>query len=511
MGDLKDDLASDRELIETHISWVFLGDRTVIKVKKPVSLDFLDFSTLEQRRRACEQEYVLNQRLSSSVYRDVVPITLESDGTHRVAGSGNVVDYAVRMRRLNDEDRADIRLRNGRLTRDDIRRIAIRLTDFHASASQSEYIDTFGSVDCIRQNVVENFQQARDLSTNFISAEQEREIESQQLRFLDRHREVFEKRIEFGRIRDGHGDLRLEHVYLSDNTLNIIDCIEFNQRFRYADVCADLAFLSMDLTHQGRADFSEDLLAAYAQSSSDYDLYALVDFYTSYRAYVRAKISSFLANEKSAGKHARESAAQNARGYYLHALSAQNAPLSSPVLIAVGGLVASGKSYTCERLSRLLHCPVVDTDRTRKFLAGVDFEENVGNSAFAGLYSEEFSAGVYAEVLRRAETVLASRRSVIVDATFRSAAQRDAVQALATRYAAIFRFVECYVPRAVAMHRLREREKGPSISDARADIYDKISRSWEPGMELDTSRWLKLDTSHSDAKNEEQLISWLGI
>ncbi|HLF32062.1 MAG TPA: AAA family ATPase [Xanthomonadales bacterium] len=495
MGELKSDLARGCELIETHISWVFLHGQTVIKVKKPVSLGFLDFSTLDQRRQACEQEYVLNQRLSRDVYLDVVPITLDADGTHRVDGSGAIVDYAVRMRRLDDAHRADVLLRKGQLRRDHMHRLATRLASFHAGAERSAAIDSFGSLACIRQNVLENFAQAQGLNACCISQQQEREIENRQLGFLEQHRDLFEQRIRAGRICDGHGDLRLEHIYLAANSLDIIDCIEFNERFRYADVCADLTFLVMDLAHQGRADLAEDLLADYAQCSGDYDLYALADFYTGYRAYVRAKVASFLASDEQAGADARAAAEHNARGYYLHALSAQREPLTAPMLIAVGGLIASGKSHTSRQLSHLLHCPAVDTDRTRKHLLGVGFETRVDAAAFSEAYGQEFTARVYAEVLRRAEAVLNSRRSVIIDATFRSAAERGAARQLATRLGLPFCFIECQAPRGIALQRLQERARAPSVSDARVDIYDEFARTWEPVTELDPAQWLTLDTS----------------
>ena len=505
MGDLKSDLSAGRELLETHISWVFLEEDCVYKVKKPVSLGFLDFSTPGARLRACEQEVLLNQRLSAGVYRGVVPITRGKDGTHRMGGTGDAVDYAVHMRRLSDTGRADLRLRDGRLGPDDVRRIAQRLAEFHAGAERSARIDAFGSIDTIRGNVIENFAQARALSAQFIAPEQEREIERAQIAFLYGHQPLFEQRVRTGRIRDGHGDLRLEHIYLEPDRLDIIDCIEFNERFRYADVAADLAFLAMDLVHQDRTDLAEDLLAAYAQASGDYDLYALIDFYEAYRAYVRAKVAIFLASDEHAGTGPRSRAERAARSYFLHALAAQREPLSPPVLIAVGGLIASGKSFASSRLAEGLHGPVVDTDRTRKQLAGVGAEEPIPEAPFAGAYSAGFSERVYAEVLRRAEVVLASGRPVVIDASFRAAGGRLAARNLARRYGVPFRFVECRVPREVALERLRERARRPSVSDGREAIYDDFAARWEPVTELSADEWKLLDSSTAGAAFEEGL------
>ncbi len=505
MGTLREDLAQGRELIETHISWVFLEGEHVYKLKKPVNLGFLDFSTAELRRAACEQEVRLNQRLSDDVYHGVVQVRRGADGVHRLGGEGPCVDFAVHMRRLSDRERADVLLAEGSLAPERLEAVARRLAEFHRCAARSAHIDSFGTPDSIRQNVRENFDQTRQLYAQYITREQEREIESAQLDFLDAQTDLLQRRIADGRIRDGHGDLRLEHIYVADEHIDIIDCIEFNERFRYGDVCADLAFLAMDLCHHERTDLAEDLLAAYAQSSGDYDLYALVDFYEGYRAYVRAKVASFLANDESATPVARTAAERVARSYYLHALSAQRRPLTPPVVVAVGGLIASGKSHTSRRVGRRLHCPVIDTDRTRKQLWGVGTEQKLTESAFAGAYSAEASAKVYDEVLRRARVVLESGRSVVLDATFRSRAHRQSVRALAQSLRVPFRFVECHVPEAEAMARLERRAKKASVSDGRQEIYVEFQRSWEPVQNLTPRQHLRLNTTADDASIEMQL------
>lgn len=510
MGELKHDLARDRELVETHISWVFLGPTDVLKVKKPVAMGFLDFSTLAARHAACESELQLNRRLSHDVYRRVAPITRNPQGHHRVDGTGDVVDYAVVMRRLPDEHRADKLLSHGRLRRADVQRIARRLASFHEQAARSKVIDTYGDPALIEGNVQENFDQAGALSTRYVSAEQEAEIEAAQLGFLREQPERFRRRVTDGKIRDGHGDLRLEHVYISDSTLEVIDCIEFNERFRFADVCADLAFLAMDLRHNAHPDLAEDLLACYAQQSSDYDLYGLVDFYEAYRAYVRAKIASFVASDETIGAAAREPAARSARGYYLHALAAQRRPSRPPILVAVGGLIASGKSLTSDRISAQLNCPVVDTDRTRKHLLGVPFDQPVREQPFGGAYSPQFSDQVYDEVLRRAEVVLESGRSVVVDASFGSVARRARVRSLARRLGLPFRFVHCSVPKTEALRRLAERERRGSVSDGRSEIYEEFERQFSPPDELPAEEQLRVDTTWDDATIDDLLQRFFG-
>ena len=274
MADLKQDLAqSAEEVRETHISWVFLHADTVFKVKKPVNFGFLDFSELEQRRLACENEVRLNARLAPGVYQGVVPVTRRTDGVHEIAGSGPIVDWAVKMLRLDDRDRADVRLSEGRLSREHLERLARALARFHHAAAGNAEIGEFGRGECIRRNVRENFAQTHQLLSELVSEAQQREVEAAQLGFLDRRSALFEQRIQSGRIRDGHGDLRLEHVYIdAAGEPTIIDCIEFNERFRFADVCADVAFLSMDLAFQGRARFR---LSPFRDPSRTVDLHPL--------------------------------------------------------------------------------------------------------------------------------------------------------------------------------------------------------------------------------------------
>ncbi len=281
------------EVRETHISCVFLGDEQVFKIKKPVDLGFLDFRTIEARKRACDAEVTLNRRLAPDVYLGVVPVVRGRDGTFAFGGEGALVDWAVHMRRMPDTLRADVRLSEGRLDAASLDALARRLADFHREAPSSDEIGEYGLPAAIRTNVTENFAQARASIGEHLTPREAAEIEASQLEFLRRNEGLFEARVAAGRVRDGHGDLRLEHVYVGlDGALTVLDCIEFNERFRFADVCADVAFLAMDLAWHGRADLAERFLASYARASGDYDLYALVDFYESYRAYVRGKVST---------------------------------------------------------------------------------------------------------------------------------------------------------------------------------------------------------------------------
>ena len=419
---LRDLAVGDIDLVETHISWVLLGPADVWKIKKPVRLGFLDFGSAPARRSACEAELALNRRLAPRVYRGLVPVVRDDHGRFALGGgAGSVVDYAVHMERLPDRDRADVRLREGRLGRDDVDRIAAHIAHFHARVRSDEATAAFGRPEAIAVNVRENFDQTRGSIAHFITPAQAEEIERGQLDFLERHADRLADRIDAGRIRDGHGDLRLEHVYLRDDgEVTIIDCIEFNDRFRYADVAADVAFLAMDLSEHQHVDLSEHLVASYARHAGDYDLFSVLDFYESYRAYVRGKIAAFVADDPTVDHARRERARASARHHFLLALSAERRPLIGPAVVAVGGIIASGKSTVAAALGHEMSAPIVDADRTRKQMLGVRATQPVHDSSWQGAYSPAFTEEVYAEVFRRAQVVVRSGRPVLVDASFRS-------------------------------------------------------------------------------------------
>lgn len=514
MGTLKDDLRGPGvEMLETHISWVFLGERDVYKVKKPVDLGFLDFSTLAKRRAACEAELRLNRRLTEGVYLAIVPVTRGDDGRHRLGGPGEPVDWAVRMRRLPDHDRTDARLARGELTPHHVAAVAERVVRFHDAARADEETARWGAAEAFAVNVQENFEQTRDTLPHYLSVEEAEEVRTWQLRFLEEKAALFAERVRQGRVRDGHGDLRLDQIYIDDHgRVTILDCIEFNDRFRYADVCADVAFLGMDLAWHGRVDLAEGFLARYAREANDYDLYPLVDFYESYRAFVRGKVASFLVADEGAEPEARRRAAAEARRYYLLALASERRTLLPPAVVAVGGLIASGKTTVAERVAAEIMAPVVDADRTRKHLLGVEPTEPVHEAAFEGAYSRETSEAVYRELLRRAGAVLASGRPVVLDTSFRTRRLRQAARRLAEEGGVPFHFLECRAGREVCRERLRQREQETGVSDGRLEIFDDFAARWEPVEELPESEHLVLDTSRPLAPDVEilrhRLTTW---
>ncbi len=506
MALLHDDLERQYELIETHISWVFLSDTEVFKIKKPVNFGFLDFSDMEKRHVACVAEVDLNRRLAKTVYFGVVPVTVDEDGQHKIAGAGTTVDWAVHMRRLPDADRLDIRLAEGRLSEAQLDLVVTLLAAFHESVGPSDLSAVYGGTPSVHRNIEENFEQTRELLPKYLEPDQIEELVSWQRDFLSRHGDQWSARSKEGRVREGHGDLRLEHIYLQDEgAIDVLDCIEFNQRFRIADVCADIVFLAMDLAKHGRADLAERVLAVYAQETNDFDIYASADFYESYRAFVRGKISAFIANSGHLNAVSQEQVEQDARQHFLLALASERRSALPPGVVAVGGIIASGKTTVAKRIAAEMSAPVVSADRTRKHLAGIEAQRPVDAGAFDGMYSLAFTDKTYREVMRRAAVVVRSGRSVVLDASFRPRWSRELAKQMADTCSVPFTFVECKVDEQTCLARLEERERHRGVSDGRAEIFQDFLKRWEPVTELPAEQHLVLDTSLALDQNMERL------
>ena len=491
---MRAELAQRFEIRETHISLVAMSATEVWKIKKPVEWGFLDFSTPELRQRACNAEVELNRRLAPDVYRDVVRV-VRRGGAIAFGGGGTFVDWAVHMRRLPDDQRADLLLAANRLDADAVIAIAQRLAGFHDAARCDAQTAQWGTPEAVGISIRENFEQTRDSISAYLQPAQAREIEERQLNFLESRPDCFHRRVEQHRVRDGHGDLRLEHIYISDDAIRIVDCIEFSDRLRFGDVCVDLAFLAMDLCWHGRVDLAELLVAAYAEAANDFNLYPMLDFYESYRAFVRGKISSLLAADPQQSSSVRERSRADAHRYFLLALAAERRPLLEPRVIAVGGWIASGKTTVAAALGRRLQAPVISADPTRKYLLDISPTVPVNDDAFSGAYSSAATDRVYTEIMRRAEAVLESRRTVILDASFRTRGHREDAKELARRLSVPFTFLECRADEAVLRQRLAARRHNRGISDGRAEIFDDFVSRWEPVDEQATSEHLVVDTA----------------
>jgi len=471
--------AEQVEFISTHISLVFRTATAVFKVKRAKNYGFLDYSTKEARERFCRAEVTLNRRLAPGVYLDVLPVNRDARG-YSLTRAAEVVDHAVHMKRLPDDRSALSLLRRGALVPADLERLADRLARFYRAEEARP--ETSGN---LRASVEENFQQLRPFVGRFVSDRLLGELESLQKEWLAGSTSRLASRFS----RDGHGDLRLEHVYFMPEGPLAIDCIEFLDRFRISDPALDVSFLAMDLARNGRRELGEFLLGRFAYESDDYDFFPLADGYMTYRACVRAKVACFLAADESTPPERARSKEREAREYFELALALARGRSARQIVFAVGGVVGSGKTTVAEQLSRSTGAPLVSADATRKFLAGIPREEK----GAASIYSAAFSERVRNELLRRGARVLESGRSVILDTTFVSRNYRRHARELASRFGAAFLFVECRAPESVLRQRLRGRTGG--VSDAREDLLERFLRAREPATELLPEERMVVDTT----------------
>jgi uncharacterized protein len=470
------------EVRQTHISAVFLAGQYAYKVKKPLDLGFLDFRTLAQRRHFCAEEVRLNRRLAPDVYLDVVPITLAGDH-YQVGGAGAAVEYAVWMRRLPDDHSLAAELARGGLDAGTLADVGRRLAAFHAAAAGGPEVAQGAGFDTVAFNARENFEQLAPYVGRTLTPEVYERLRVLTEAALERLRPVIADRVARGVPRDTHGDLRLDHVYrfpevAPPHDLVVIDCIEFNERFRFADPVSDLAFLAMDLLFRGRADLAAALTEAWFTASGDAEGRALLPLYLAYRAVVRAKVGSMALDEAELPAAQRAAELARARAHGLLALGALAPPAERPGLVLVAGLPGTGKSRLAGLLAAAAGFIVVATDVTRKGLAGVRWGPEVPPDPHADLYTAEWNERTYDACLAEAERHLLAGRRVLVDGTFREARRRAAFLALARRLAVPARVLVCTAPPEVVRARLDARRGDPS--DATWAVYERLAGHWEP-------------------------------
>jgi aminoglycoside phosphotransferase family enzyme len=303
------------ELIQTHISYVFLTGELVYKVKKPVDFGFLDFTTLEKRRHFCQEEIRLNKRFSPDIYLEAVPISRYGDA-FRLGDDTEVVEYTVKMRRINEDHMLYRLLEAGEVKPTDMERIGRHLAKAYAAIPSDEKAKAFGSLDVISINIVENFEQTRKYIGGPVSSEAFETIESWSLSFMKKKRALFEQRVAQGYIKDCHGDLHLQHICVEGEKIYVFDCIEFNERFCFGDVASDVAFLAMDLDFNGYPDLARIFVLAYTEASGDTTLEKVLPFYKVYRAYVRAKVTSFMLDDAGLDEKTKDEVFHQAKAYY---------------------------------------------------------------------------------------------------------------------------------------------------------------------------------------------------
>ncbi len=470
------------ELVQTHISYVFIAGQEVYKVKKPVDFGFLDFTTLEKRKFYCGEEVRLNRRLAPGAYLGVAEIR-EVAGGLSLAGDGKVAEYAVRMRRLPQDRMLKGLLQEGAVDISVMDAVARKVADFHAAAETGGRIDEVGGIDTIRHNHDENFDQTAKYRGITIPAHQWAFTRDYIAFFMDRNGDLLRRRVAEHRIRDCHGDLHLEHICLAGEIV-IFDCIEFNERFRFEDTAAEVAFLAMDLDYNGYPEWAEAFVEAYIRHSGDEAVRTLLNFYRCYYAFVRGKVVSFRLDDRAIGEEGRREARKMAEKYFDWAYTYAARP-DRPTLILTAGLMGTGKSVVARQIAPRLGARIIQMDALRKELAGLAPGEKRPEAFGAGLYSEDVSQRTYTAALERAAEEIRAGRSVMIDGSYKRREERLRALDTARSLGADFVVLECRCDESNVQRRLEGRKsEAGEPSDGRWEIFRKQQADYDAVHEL---------------------------
>ena len=480
-------------LLETHISWVLLTGRYAYKLKKPVSLGFLDFSTLEARRAACEEELRLNRRTAPDLYLEVVPVT-GSETAPRLGGAGPAIDYAVKMREFPQDALLDRVAARGELAPELMDDLAAEVAAFHARVERAGPGSEFGSPADVIAPARQNFEQLRSLDPDAeIAAALRRLAQWTEREFAQRER-AFDARRDEGFVRECHGDLHLRNLLLLERRIVAFDCIEFNAHFRWIDVMSEVAFLVMDLVDHGLAAHAGRFLDGYLEETGDYEGLGLLRFYLVYRAMVRAKVACMRAHQLPAGSPERGRAEREFREYLR--LAERFVALERRALVLTRGLSGSGKTVFSGLLVEELGAIRVRSDVERKRLHGLAAGEQSGAALGAGIYAQDATRRTYARLAEIARIVLDAGFPAVADATFLRREDRDALRAVARRAGATFAIAACEAPEAVLRSRILARARaGGDASEATLEVLAKQLATAEPLTDAELIFAVRVDTT----------------
>jgi len=452
-------------LVETHVSWVFLTGRYAYKVKKPVKLPFVDFSTLKLRKRFCDEEIRVNRRLAPELYLGVVPIGGPL-GAPRV-GRKPPFEYAVKMREFPSAARLDRRLAADRVPAQAFAEVGERLAKFHASLPRVRGVDGDEAAAAALRNV--------DELATYLGGSRRREIAKlrawTELR-CSRLAPIFAARAEQGAHRECHGDLHLQNLLWRDGKIVAFDALEFDRKLRDVDVVSEAAFLAMDLQAAGRTDLKYAFLNRYLEVGGDYGGVEALEFYLVYRALVRAKVAAIKREQAASDEH-------DSERYVATALDLVTP--RRPMLVITYGLSGSGKTSVTDELVRHLPAIRARSDVERKRLHGLAASARTGSGVGAGLYAASASRHTYATLANLADALLRNGENAIVDAAFLRRSERLALRQVAAMNAARFAILECTAPVAELRRRIKARANaGRDASEADLAVLDHQLATAEP-------------------------------
>jgi hypothetical protein len=467
-------------IVQSHCAVVaFIGDHAY-KLKKPVDLGFLDFSTVAARERACRRELELNRRLAPDVYLDVAQV---------LDGRGKTCDWLVVMRRMPASRRLATLVTQGVDVHADVEKLARMLASFHSTAPRGPQIDAAGGLRATRKRWIDNFAGTEPFVGTILDRAQFEEVVELALRYLDGRASLFEERMRRGCIVDGHGDLLAEDIFCLPDGPRVLDCLEFDDALRYVDGLDDAAFLAMDLERLGAPDLARDFLAWYREFSASRSTTSLAHHYVAYRAFVRAKVACL--------RHAQGVSEAASDAERLITMTLRHLRAGQIRLVLVGGLPGTGKTTVAGALADRMGAVLLRTDQIRRELPGT--AQLAAHAGYGrGLYDSGNVHDTYQEMLDRARTLLSHGESVVLDASWSSAEERESARAVARETYAVPTELRCVAPTEVTEPRVTARVG--DASDATAEIAAQMSRrfaAWPEATHIDTSG--RADTAISEA------------
>ena len=479
------DFTHEVSVKQTHISVIAMLDEFVYKFKKPVNFGFLDFSNIHQRKYFLEEEVRLNQRLTHGVYLQVVPLYELPDGklsftlpeAYRSQAEDYVVDYALKMRRLSLANFLDELIKKPTFDWHKLGMVANKLASFYRKVPVKAHTSQWGTRENILVSIDENFEQIKPFIKNTIQPLEFRVIRAFQHYFLENNAALFQQRIDDGKILECHGDLKAEHVHIENQVVSIYDCIEFNERFRCIDILNDIAFLSMDLDFRHKYNLSNFFVEEITKQVEEGEFMDLLDFYKSYRAFVKGKVESLTSASSDIPAKIRHKCAEKARKYFK--LSLKYALIGSQAtLVVVYGGIATGKTTLAQKIAKHMGIQHFNSDFIRKQMAGIPTYERTKEEDLPWVYSKEMTEKVYDTLLERGIDCAFQEGTAILDATFRDLSKLEKLLDRVKEVQPLrIVFIEAVAPDEVIKERLRAREEEGNVSDARIEHFELLKQT----------------------------------
>jgi aminoglycoside phosphotransferase family enzyme/predicted kinase len=478
-------------LIETHISCVMIAGEFAYKFKKAVRLAFLDFSTLERRRLYCEEELRLNRRLAPEIYLAVVPVT-GTAANPELGGGGDALEYAVKMRAFDQEALWDHRLDHDLLTEAEVDALAQRLAEFHRLSPQAPPQSAWGAATMLADALRDDLSELADVAESEPEKQRVAETGGLLTALGKSLQSAFDERRAHGKIRECHGDLHSGNVITIDNAVTAFDCIEFSEGLRWIDVMNDLAFLRMDLRCRRRGDLAARLLNAYLELGGDYEGLAVLRYYETARALVRAKVAWLRARQL--GENTAQAAAGRAQGDAYLDCARRIVGEQRPALMITRGCSGSGKSLFSELAAEAIGAVRIRSDVERKRLFDMAPTDRPDAATTPALYGEQATRATYARLLTLSEQALRAGWPAIVDAAFLKQAQRRPFMELAARLHVPFFIFEMHAAESTMKARIEARQRdGRDASDAGVQVLlDQLAHA-EALAEDERSHYIGID------------------